>query len=112
MDSKTHGEMIGGSAKIDARVGGKFEIWDGSIKGKTLELNPKKRRIVQEWRYNYNDWSENEPSTVTIQFVPHKNNRTKINFSQENIPDKYAQDISEGWSDYYWKPMQDYFKNS
>lgn len=111
MDSKKHGEMIGGSAEIDPKVEGLFEIWDGAVKGKTLELDPKKHRIVQEWRYEYDDWPENEPSKIIVEFVPYKNG-TKLRFWHSGIPEKYADDIAQGWRDYYWKPMQKYFKRS
>lgn len=109
MDSRRHGEMIKGNAKIDPKVGGKFDIWDGSVVGKTLELEPKKHRIVQEWRYDYDDWPNDAPSKITIEFVPHKNG-CKLRFWQSKIPEKYAKDIAQGWKDYYWKPMQEYFK--
>ncbi len=107
LDSKLHGEMIGGSAKIDKKIGGAFNIWDGAVTGKTLELDPEKHRIVQEWRYDYDDWPENEPSVITVEFVPDKKG-CKLNFSQSRIPEKYASDIAQGWKDYYWKPMQEY----
>ena len=72
MDSKRHGEMIGGSAKIDPKIGGSFNIWDGAVKGKTLELDPRKHRIVQEWHYDYDDWSKDVPSKIIVEFVPYK----------------------------------------
>ena len=109
MDSKKHGQMIDGNAKIDPKIGGKFEVWDGAVTGKTLEADPKKRRIVQEWRYEYEDWPKNQPSKIIIEFIPYKNNQTKLRFWQSRIPDKYADDITQGWKDYYWVPMQEYF---
>lgn len=42
LDSKTHGQMIEREAKIDPNIGGSFSIWDGAVKGKTIELDPKK----------------------------------------------------------------------
>lgn len=109
MDSEKHGKMIGGDAKIDPKAGGLFSIWGGKIVGKTIELDSEKHRIVQQWRYNYPDWPENEPSKITIEFVPNKKG-CKLNFSQSKIPEKYAEDIAQGWKDYYWKPMQEYFE--
>ena len=108
MDSKRHGEMIGGSAKIDPKIGGSFNIWDGAVKGKTLELDPRKHRIVQEWHYDYDDWSKDVPSKIIVEFVPYKIG-CKLGFWQTKVPSKYASDIAQGWRDYYWKPMQKYF---
>src|SRR3990167_314563 len=108
VDSKKHGDMIGGDAKIDPKIGGLFSIWGGAVTGKTIELDPKKRRIVQSWRYEYDDWPENEPSKITVEFVPNKNG-CKLRFWQSDVPDKYVDEIAGGWRDYYWKPMQEYF---
>ena len=112
MDSKIHGEMIDGDAKIENKEGGKFSVWDGSVVGKTIELDPEKHKVVQEWRYDYEDWPEDEPSKITVDFVAHGDGKCKLRFWQSNLPDKYADDIAQGWKDYYWKPMQDYFKST
>lgn len=109
MDSKKHGEMIGGSAKIEDKVGGKFNIWDGSIIGETLEMDRKNLKIVQSWRYDYDDWPEELASKITVQFIKHGKG-CKLVFTHTGVPDKYVDEIAKGWEDYYWKPMQEYFK--
>ena len=109
LDSKTHGEMVNGSAKIDPKVGGKFLIWNGDISGKTIELHPDDLKIVQSWRENYDDWPDDYFSVITLQFTPHKNSQTKMLFSHSGIPAKFARDINEGWKTYYWEPMKQYF---
>lgn len=110
LSSKKHGEMVGGDAKIEAKVGGKFSIWDGEITGKTLELDPEKHIIVQSWRYNYSDWPEDQPSKITLEFAKHNENQCKLLFSQSGIPEKYADEVADGWKEYYWEPMKEYFK--
>lgn len=107
MDNKKHGTMIGGNAKIDPKVGGKFDIWDGYAVGKTLELDHNKLKIVQSWRDE--SWPENHYSQITIEFHAHDNNQTKLVFTQTGIPAENVKDIEEGWEDYYWKPMKKYF---
>ena len=112
MDSKSHSAMLGdGQAKINSRVGGSFSIWDGAIVGKTLQIDPKKRRIVQSWRYSYDDWPKDKPSKITLEFIIDKSNpeHTRLRFWHSGIPEKYAVDIAKGWKDYYWKPMRAYF---
>ncbi len=108
MDSEKHGEMIGGSAKIENKIGGKFNIWDGAVTGETLELDPKKYKIVQSWRYEYDDWPKDVPSKITLEFVSY-NSGCKLRFLQSDVPEKYAEEVAQGWKDYYWKPMQEYF---
>lgn len=109
LDSKKHGEMVAGNAKIDPKVGGKFSIWDGAIRGQTLELYPDQNRIVQSWRYDYDDWPIDSPSKITIEFLPYKNDQCKLNFRQSAVPSKYAEEIAQGWRQYYWEPMKKYF---
>lgn len=110
LDSKEHGWMIDGSAKIDPKVGGKFSIWDGSVVGKTVALDPKTNKITQEWRYEYDDWPKDAFSKITVQFVAHKDGQCKLRFWHSGVPEKYADDIAKGWQEYYWKPMKEYFE--
>lgn len=111
LDSRKHGEMIKGDAKIEPKVSGEFSIWEGSITGKTLELDPHNNRIVQAWRYDYDDWPKDHLSKITIEFTPYKNNQCKVLFEHIGIPIKYVDEIAQGWQDYYWEPMEEYFQN-
>lgn len=108
MDSTKHGAMVEGNAKIDAKVGGVFSIWDGAIVGTNLELDPTRHRIVQSWRYEYEDWPKNKPSTLTIELKKHKDG-CELHLTQTDIPQKYAKEIEQGWKDFYWEPMKKYF---
>lgn len=111
LDSAAHGKMIDGNATISTRVGGTFSIWYGAITGKTLKLSPDKYTIVQSWRYDYEDWPEDKPSTLTIELVPYEENKCKLLLSQSGIPANHVDEIAQGWRDYYWEPMKNFFKN-
>ena len=39
------------------------------------------------------------------------NKGTRLILTQENVPDDKASDIDDGWHQYYWEPMREYFKN-
>jgi activator of HSP90 ATPase len=110
LDSDEHGNMVGspGEAKIENEEGGDFDIWDGSIVGTTVEIDKTKHRIVQNWRYDYEDWSEDEPSKITLDFVA-DGDKTKLKFEQTDVPDHYVDEVAEGWKAYYWEPMKQYF---
>lgn len=112
LDSKLHGAMIGGSAKIDARVGGKFSIWDDYATGVNLEIDPSKLRIVQSWRDNSTDWPKDHFSKITLEFTAEGADPagTRLRFWHSGIPEKHAASIAQGWKDYYWEPMQRYFE--
>ncbi len=104
MDSKKHSQFTGAHAKIDNKIGGKFEVYDGSINGTTIELIPGKK-IVQKWYCETEGWPEGHYSTVTFSFKATKSG-TKLEFVQIDVPDEAYEDISAGWEEYYWKPMK------
>ena len=106
VDSKKHAEFTGASATFENKVGGKFDVWDGDLNGENLELIPGEK-IVQKWRSS--DWPEGHFSKLTLEFKP-DGGGTKIILTQVNVPDDKVDDINQGWHDYYWKPMNKYFK--
>lgn len=109
IDSKTHSEIIGDTAVIDPKVGGKFSLWDNAIIGKTIELNPKEHKIIQEWRDNSSDWTDNYFSTVTITIETKDKTHVTLSIHHKGIPEEHIDDIKEGWEKYYAEPFKKYF---
>lgn len=109
MDSKQHSKFTNSEAKIDARVGGKFSIFNGGLNGKTIELKEGKK-IVQEWKSEEENWPENHYSKIVFDFEK-TGKGTKLKFTQARVPEKCFKAINQGWKDYYWNPMKEYFKN-
>jgi activator of HSP90 ATPase len=109
LDSKTHAAMVEGTADINPAVGGEYSIWDGGITGKTLAIDDTALQIMQTWRYDYDGWPKDKPSILTVQFVPDGDNACKITLKQESVPAQYADDINDGWKEFYWDRMQKYF---
>lgn len=108
MDSKKHAKMVGSTAKIDPKVGGKFEIWGGDITGENVELVPGEK-IVQLWHSS--EWTdESHMSKITLKFKKNKDGTTRILFWQSGIPEESVKDIEDGWKDYYWANLKDMFK--
>jgi activator of HSP90 ATPase len=106
LDSKQHGLMTGARAKVNAKVSGKFESWDGYITGKNLKLETNKR-IVQAWRTS--EFSEDEDnSLLEIGFAKTKEG-TKLTIKHSNLPE-HGMQYKQGWVDSYFEPMKDYFK--
>ncbi len=105
MDSSQHSEFTGAKATIDNKVGGKFSVWDGYASGVNLELIPGKK-ITQTWRAS--DWPAGVESKITINLFQ-KGEDTELEFTQTGVPDEFYQDIKDGWQDYYWKPLKDFF---
>lgn len=108
LDSTIHGAFTGGqSAKISPKVGGKFSAWDGYIFGTTMELDPY-RRIVQAWRTT--EFPADVPdSHLEILFEEIKDG-TRLTLNHTQLPEDQVEDYIQGWKDYYFKPMRDYFE--
>ncbi|MBI4188179.1 MAG: SRPBCC domain-containing protein [Chloroflexi bacterium] len=103
MDSKKHSEFTGSKASISRKVGGKFTVWDGDLQGINLELIPDKK-IVQSWRLS--NWPAGYYSKATFS-LKEIDGRTRLTFTQTGVPEESYQDVSQGWRDYYWKPMKE-----
>ncbi|MGP8217500.1 MAG: SRPBCC domain-containing protein [Bacteroidia bacterium] len=106
LDSKHHAAITGGMpAKISAKEGAKFSAHGGYITGKNLQLI-KNRLIVQSWRGS--DWVKSDTDSTFILLFEQNGKDAVINMTHANIPDKHADDIKQGWIDYYWKPWKEY----
>ena len=103
MDARKHAKFTGGKATISREAGGKFSAFDGYAKGVNLELTPDKK-IVQSWRAE--DWPEGHFSKATFTFIKVEGG-TKLTFTQTDVPKDQYESISQGWKDYYWKPMKE-----
>jgi activator of HSP90 ATPase len=108
VDAKKHGRFTGSKATGKATIGNKFTAWDGYIFGKNLELEEGKR-VVQEWTTT--DWPKGyQPSKLELNFrkVPEG---TEILMVHSNVPIEQADEIAEGWVEFYWNPLKEYFSN-
>ena len=105
LDSDEHTKMTGGQAKVSAKVGERFEAWDGYIQGKNLELDSPKR-ILQNWRTSEFEDSEND-SLLEILFEAEQD-ETRIVIRHSNLPE-HGMQYQQGWVDAYFIPMKAYF---
>ncbi|MHB8104164.1 MAG: SRPBCC domain-containing protein [Dehalococcoidales bacterium] len=103
MDAKKHAKFTGGKAVISREVGGKFKAFDGYAEGVNLELVPDKK-IVQSWRAD--DWPEGHYSKATFALKA-VTGGTELTFTQTDLPEEFADDVAQGWRDYYWAPMKE-----
>jgi len=93
-------------AHFIAELGTEFSMWDGSIIGKNLELEPGKK-IVQQWYFGEEE--TDTPSIVTLKLHEHKQG-TSMEVRQSNIPDEAYDDISEGWDNAYAGALQEFYE--
>jgi activator of HSP90 ATPase len=108
VDPRKHTEFTGSKATGQAKVGAKFTAWDGYITGKHLVLEPGKR-LVQEW--STSEWPAGSgPSHLEWTFVP-KGDGTQVTMVHSEVPADQAESYRQGWIDYYWDPLKQYFED-
>ncbi len=108
LDSAGHSAFTGSPAEIDARTGGKYTAWDGYIFGVTLELHPF-QRIVQSWRTT--DFPPASPDSHLEVLFEDVDGGTRLTLIHTAIPDGQAEDYRQGWEDFYFTPMGEYFSS-
>ncbi len=107
LDSEKHSEFTESIAEIDPALHGKFSAWEGYITGTNLVLEPY-QKIVQTWRTTeFGDKDEDSKLELIFEKI---NNETKLTLIHSNIPEDQSEEYKEGWLDFYFKPMQKYFK--
>jgi activator of HSP90 ATPase len=110
LDSERHGAFTGLTATVESHIGGRHTAWDGYIEGEILELEPD-RRILQSWRSL--DFPADAPnSRLEVLLHSTSDGGVEMTLVHSEIPEGQGSDYEEGWFEYYFKPMQRYFRGS
>lgn len=94
----------GDVAEMSTEPGSEFSIMDGGLVGKNLEFVEGKK-IVQQWYFGE---EEGPASIVTIILHPDKKG-TSAELRHTNIPDEAYDDMVDGWNNYYFGALQDFY---
>ena len=105
MNEKKHSEITGGPAKISAKEGAAFSVYDGYIVGKNLHL-VKDKMIVQTWRGS--DWKKTDEDSVLVLTFHQKGKDAILKMAHVNVPSDQAQALKKGWDNFYWEPWKKY----
>lgn len=106
LSSEEHSAFTGSQAVIEPEVGGKYTAWDGYILGKTLTLEPH-HRILQAWRTT--EFPADSPDSKLEISLKAVKGGTKLTLVHTEIPEGQAEEYLQGWRDYYFSPMKEYF---
>jgi len=96
----------GAPAVMSTEPGSEFSLWDGDICGKNIEFEENKK-IVQNWYFE----GITDDSIVTIKL--HEGKRagsTSVELIHTNIPDEDFDDMADGWDEYYFNALIDFFE--
>lgn len=88
-------------AEMDPTTGGHFSLWGGDIHGTNTKVIPEKL-LEQDW---YGHDRPDRKYKVSFSFET-KENTTIVTLIHKNIPDEDVEDMSNGWRDYYFDPIQ------
>jgi activator of HSP90 ATPase len=106
LDSDEHSSFTGSTAEIDPSVGGSFTAWEDYITGKNLEIAPP-NRILQSWRTTeFADDEEDSKLEILFETVT---KGTRLTLIHTDIPDGQGELYREGWEEYYFRPMLEFF---
>lgn len=90
-------------AKIVPKVGEAFSMWDGSITGTFVALEPGKL-VQQQWDFG----EQEEPSIVTMRL--HEDKRgTSLEVRHTHIPSESFDEIVDGWNEIYLRELMDFY---
>ncbi len=97
----------GGLSVVESTVGGKFELFDGWVKGEITHYLLDKE-LGFTWKPT--EWDKRtSPSKVHIRFMPHPAG-TDLVLEHTDFPSKEECDKhGNGWVDFVLDPMNDYF---
>ena len=110
VDPNKHAAFTGTETTGTPKVGGKFNTGDGYISGKYLNLEPGKK-IRHEWTTT--EWPTGyPPSIVELTLKPKKDGETELTMVHSKVPAEQIEDYTEGWKEFYWRPLKKYFNKS
>lgn len=106
-DSKLIARWCGQQGTVSSKVGGKFEMFDGWVKGKVLEIKPGKK-LSYTWLPS--DWKESdEESVVKYTFAP-SGKGTKVVLEHSNFPNETEKkNTRSGWKEFVFDPLKQHF---
>jgi activator of HSP90 ATPase len=107
LSSEGHSAFTGSPAEVERGSRGKFSAWDGYIWGTTLETE-RPRHILQAWRTS--EFPEESPDSQVEILLEKVKGGTRLTLKHTNIPEGQADNYKQGWEDFYFKPMREYFK--
>lgn len=96
----------GGPARIQARVNGRYSLWDGDMYGVIKEYEFP-RRFAHTLRETH--WDQTYLDSLVIWNLTENPWGTGLNLQHTGLPNRKMRDIhEEGWGEYFLGPMKAY----
>jgi len=109
-DGETFAAATGAAARLEAREGSAFWLFDARIEGRQIELVPGER-VVQAWRFGEAHPDVWDPGVYSIvRFtMTEEGGRTRFVVDHGAIPAEWLEHIESGYPIFYAEPMTRYF---
>ncbi len=106
-ESKLIARWCGQKGSVSRKVGGKFEMFDGWVKGKVLEFKPGKS-LIYTWLPG--DWPEFQEESVVKYTFTATGKGTKIVLQHSNFPNETEKkNHKKGWKEFVFDPLKRHF---
>ena len=107
-DAREIRSWSGQSGRVEAKVGGKYEMFDGWARGKVLAFKTG-TTLVHTWQTADGDAGMKD-SIVKYSFTSTKSG-TKVTLRHSGLPDeKSRKEHQGGWVEFVFEPLKQYFK--
>jgi uncharacterized protein YndB with AHSA1/START domain len=109
-DGESFAAATGMGARIEARAGSEFSLFEGRVEGRQVELVPGER-VVQAWRFGAahpDVWTPGVYSVVRFT-LGEEAGRTRFVADHDAIPTEWEEHIESGYPAFYQEPMARYF---
>ena len=107
IDPEKHSDFTNTNTTGSQDVGGEVSASDGYIAARNIDLK-KGKKIIQEWTTS--EWPEGYPPSILELDLKKVAEGTELTMTHSKVPDEQADDYAEGWMEYYWNPMIEYFQ--
>jgi uncharacterized protein YndB with AHSA1/START domain len=95
----------GGEAILENKVGGRFEMFDGWVKGEVTRTS--ENELAYTWKIS--EWGEEVPPTEVHYLLKEDKAGTKVVITHTGFPnEEEMRSHKAGWTDYFFDPMEDF----
>jgi len=102
LDPAKHALIIGAPVRIEPYVGGRYELWDGSVSGEFVVLR-RPGLIVKTWRTE--DFERHEDDARTELTLAAHPQGTMFRVVQDQIPRRLRKQFRMAWKDVYFPAL-------
>lgn len=98
----------GGPARIQARINGKYSLWDGDMHGIIKEIEFPRRLI---YTLREGSWDESCFDSLVSWELSESPYGTRLHLQHSGLPTRKIREFhNEGWGDYYLGPLKAYLE--